>query len=302
VFFGDTFPCWLPVPEELGLRAVMVLLKNDTMLDAVEALVDNSCVVVVGPNWGVFGTRVPRFDTREVVGLVDGCMTAEVLALAADMTLHAVTATLTARRALPGWTSQKVLVSHARIGGVTQAHPRIHRYDRCAVDYQVGNIDPGAPRDVAIVLLAQGGTRHYRTAPATRAVEPLAVVNLGCEKNPIFHGGGLLPGVLDRGIRVLTPCVYAPQGKWAVRPTTYLEALLCKDVSETLAKLLVQFPAASDAVLRGFTPGKCLVAGFRALFHDWSGCGRAPVSGSRAHQWGSSDAPSCKEALVWGKI
>jgi hypothetical protein len=86
-----------------------------------------------------------------------------------------------------------------------------------------------------------------------RAMELLAVVNLGCDKHPIFHGGGLLPGVPDRGIRVLTPCVYAPQGKSAVRPISYLEALVCKDVPETLAKVLVQLPVASDAIHWGFT-------------------------------------------------
>jgi hypothetical protein len=63
VVFGDTFPCWLPVLGELGLRAVMVMLKDNAMLDAVEAIVDDACVVVVGKNWGVFGTQVPNFDT-----------------------------------------------------------------------------------------------------------------------------------------------------------------------------------------------------------------------------------------------
>jgi hypothetical protein len=143
--------------------------------DAVEAIVDDACVVMVGKNWGVFGTRVPSFDTREVVGLVDGRMTAEAADLAAAMTLHAVTATLAARRALPGWNSKKVLVSHARIGGVMEAQPRIHRFNRCASDYKVGSIAPGPPRDVGTVLSSQGGTRHYRTAPVARAVEPLAV-------------------------------------------------------------------------------------------------------------------------------
>jgi hypothetical protein len=167
--------------------------------------------------------------------------------------------------------------------------------------------------------LSQGGTRHYRTAPTAWAVEPLAVVNLGCEQHPIYHGGGLLPGLLDRGTRVLTPCVYAPWGKWAVRPLTYLKALLCKDVFETLAKVLVTFPPVSDKLLRGFVPGKCLVVGSQALFHDWNGGGTnsdkceagkvsfgAGHSGStgrgdlidRAPLFGSNNASSCKEALL----
>jgi hypothetical protein len=56
----------------------MVLLWSDTMLDAMKAIVHDKCIVVVGPDWGMFGMRVPKFNTREVVGLVDGCITGEV--------------------------------------------------------------------------------------------------------------------------------------------------------------------------------------------------------------------------------
>jgi hypothetical protein len=61
------------------------------------------------------------------------------------MSLHAVTTTLTARRAMAGWTSKKVLVNHAWVGGVTQAQPRIHLYDWSDVAYKVGGMDVGAP-------------------------------------------------------------------------------------------------------------------------------------------------------------
>jgi hypothetical protein len=64
-----------------------------------------------------------------------------------------------------------------------------------------------------------------------------------------------------------------PPGKWAVRLMSYLEVLLSKDVSETLSKVLVEFPPASDQILRVLLPGKCLVRGFRALFRDWNGGG-----------------------------
>jgi hypothetical protein len=129
VVFGDTLPCWLPVLPELGLGAVMVLLRSDKMLGAVEAIVDDECIIVVGPDWSVFGTRVPNFNTQEVVGLVDGRITTEVASLATAMSLHAVTTTASARRNLPGWTSKKVLVDHARVGGITTVQPRIQRYN-----------------------------------------------------------------------------------------------------------------------------------------------------------------------------
>jgi hypothetical protein len=34
----------------------MVLLRSDKMLGAVEAIVDDECIIVVGPDWSVFGT------------------------------------------------------------------------------------------------------------------------------------------------------------------------------------------------------------------------------------------------------
>ena len=56
VVFGDVFPSWLVVVKELGLRPVMVVLKKDDMIDVVEAMVDDACLVVSGEDWSVFGS------------------------------------------------------------------------------------------------------------------------------------------------------------------------------------------------------------------------------------------------------
>ena len=65
--------------------------------------------------------------------------------------------------------------------------------------------------------------------------------------------------------------MYAPVGKWAVRPLSYVEVLLCKDVSETTAKSLTSATQALGRTLERLVPGKCLVVGFLALFCDWNG-------------------------------
>jgi hypothetical protein len=164
-----------------------------------------------------------------------------------------------------GGISQDLLVDHACVVGTTKAQPRIHWYNPCAVETAVGQIKSKLPQDVGTVLLSQGGTRHY--------LRPHKQPNhwrWGCEKHPIYHGGGLLPGIIDRKTRVLTPGVYTPPGKWAVRLISYLEVLLSKEVLETLSKELMEFPPASDQLLRTFLPRKCSVLGFQALLRYWN--------------------------------
>jgi hypothetical protein len=189
VVFGVSMPCWLPGLAELGLRAVLVMLRDDTHLDAVEVLVGDECLILCGPDWRVYGTRVPTFGTREVVGLIDGRLTSDIASLARAMGLYALSSTMSLRRSVPGWEGTKVLVDHSLAGGVTTVHPRIHRYDNRDVEYTIGAIPRGLPRDVGTVLSAYASSFHFRKAPLERAVEPLAVVNLGNETHPVYHGG-----------------------------------------------------------------------------------------------------------------
>jgi hypothetical protein len=81
------------------------------------------------------------------------------------MSLHAVTTTASARRNLPGWTSKKVLVDHAHVGGVRTVQPRIQRYDRCGAKTAVGAIESEPPRDVGTVLSSQVGTTDSSDSP-----------------------------------------------------------------------------------------------------------------------------------------
>jgi hypothetical protein len=273
VVFGDVMPSWLPCLGELGLRAVLVFLKTDEHLDAVEALVDDECMILSGQDWRVFGSRLPTFESRQVIGLIDGRLTTDIALLARTMQMHSLSSTMAARRPVAGWAGHKVRVEHTLVGGVTACHPRIHRYDNRDVEYKVLAIPQSAPRDVGTVLSAVASSFHFRAAPDDHAVVPLAVVNLGNSSHPVYHGGGLLPGLIDRRTRVLTPGVYAPKGKWVIRCLTYVELLLSKDVSETLAKTLVTCQPLPDIVLSKLLPGKCLVSGFRALFDDWNGGG-----------------------------
>jgi hypothetical protein len=79
VVFGGGFSSWLPVLRELGYRAILVLLRDEKHLEAVEDLVEGKCAVWCGLDWGVFGAAMPSFGvTRNMMWFVDGRVTDEL--------------------------------------------------------------------------------------------------------------------------------------------------------------------------------------------------------------------------------
>jgi hypothetical protein len=85
------------------------------------------------------------------------------------------------------------------------------------------------------MLSVQAPSHRYKPAPSTAVLTPLGCKNLGSFAAPYYHGGGLLPGTLDRKTRVLAPGLYAPKGHWALRPLTVEEVFVAKDFGRSLA-------------------------------------------------------------------
>jgi hypothetical protein len=146
--------------------------------------------------------------------LVDGRTTAEMLHWADLSFVKAVLGTTMGRRLLfnIGWVGHQQPIHHHLVGGVTTfwsimtLHHKEHRtYSDLAIE--VG-------RDANTILHAVNRAYHYRLAPSSRRVFPLAVVNLGSSSSPVLHGGGLLPGHLSLDTRVLTPTIFQRQGYW----------------------------------------------------------------------------------------
>jgi hypothetical protein len=99
----------------------------------------------------------------------------------------------------------------------------------------------------------------YRPVPDARVLFPLRCENLGTAACPYYHGGGLLPGNLDRRTEVLTPGCFTPKQHWALRPMTFEEVLVAKDFGKVLAELL-SCGKLNNAFIQTLTPGKLLVA------------------------------------------
>jgi hypothetical protein len=207
-----------------------------------------TCVGLVGPpfpaEWvrqGFLPEGTPEFPRQETspampegtVLLIDGRTTAEMLHWADRSSVKAVLGTIMGRRLLfsNGWSGHQQPIHHHLVGGITTfwSIMTLHRKERRT--YPDLTIEIG--RDASTILHAVNRSIHYRLAPPSRRVVPLAVVNLGSSSSPVFHGGRLLPGHLSLDTRVLTPTIFQRQGFWGMRTlVTWEELLSSLDVSE----------------------------------------------------------------------
>jgi hypothetical protein len=122
VVFGGDFSSWLPVLQELGYRAIQVLLHEEKYLGAVEDLVEDKCAIWGGPDWGVFGAAMPSFEViRNMMGFVDGRVTDELRRMAKGMGVQILVGTKGARRTFPGWQVACQRVEHSSVGGSRRA-------------------------------------------------------------------------------------------------------------------------------------------------------------------------------------
>jgi hypothetical protein len=87
---------------------------------------------------------------------------------------------------------------------------------------------------------------------------PLGCENLGTEKRPYYHGGGLLPVIINWQTEVLTQGIFAPMHNWVLRCLTVEEVLVAKDFNKVLADFLTLGPL-TNRFLQNFTPGKSLI-------------------------------------------
>jgi hypothetical protein len=206
-----------------------------------------TCVGLVGPpfpaEWvrqGFLPEGTPELTWQDTASdmpdgtvlLTDGRTTAEMLSWAGRFSVQAVLGMTMGRRLLSsnGWSGHQQPIHHHLVGGVTTfwsimtLHHKEHR------TYPDLELEVG--RDASTILHAVNRSFHYRLAPSSRRVVPLALVNLGSSFSPVFHGGGLLPGHLSMDTRVLTPTIFQRQGFWGMRTLTWEELLSSLDVSE----------------------------------------------------------------------
>jgi hypothetical protein len=257
ILWCDDFCSWLGVLEELHLRPVAVVMTSTLCMDLVRASVGGDCFVGLESDFTV--TIAESLRGRCKLGLVDGRITVKTCALASKLALERILGTKPLRRPIGGWSQAVWTLRHCDQGGVTTRltagcclHPGVS-----SISWESSAVS--VPRDASTVLDPRAPSHKYRPAPPSCVVMPLGCLNLGVDAKPYFHGGGLLPGDLDRRTEVLTPGIYAKKGDWALRRLTLEEVLVAKDYGKVLTGLL-SAGTLSNALLRNLTPGKTLVA------------------------------------------
>ena len=263
ILWGDAFSSWLGAAQELHYRPVAVILSTLDSVELVRASVGVDCFVGLAGDVEII---LDSLSGKCRLGLVDGRPTREICSLAERFGLECIVGTKNVRRSIGGWKHDHEHLWHCEVGGVTTTST--HRV--CLLP---GNQIPTrvvresvVPRDASTMLSVQAPTHRYRDPPATTVLSPLGCENLGTARAPQFHGGGLLPEQIDRRTYVLTPGVYAPKGKWALRALTVEEVIVAKDFGRLLAASLA-VEQLSNRFLDSLVPGKSLVA----LARQW-GC------------------------------
>jgi hypothetical protein len=152
---------------------------------------------------------------------------------------------------------------------VTNRVVTIVRHSKCPLIGFPLPFELTAQRDAATVLSHATFGRYFRPKPLNTLVDPLCCLNLGSLLHPYYHGHGWLPVVLDRNVRVLTPVLNSVKhdGQWGLRTMSCEEILLCNDIDSSAVGLLV-ICKPNHKFYSSLQPGKCLQAGFRALFNE----------------------------------
>jgi hypothetical protein len=258
---GDEFNAWLPHVGFLGLKLTGVLLESNKLLSLIESKVGDTCDVQVG-EW-------ESAQMAADVMLVDGVASAEVLEVANKSGARLILSTVRRRRAKgvsgKGWIQVcRERISHQFVGGVTEREVDLSVFRPSGSGTL--NLGPAlvqeVPRDASTVLSLKEHAKYFRPIPTPEVVEPLVCLNLGTPERPIYHGRGLLPGVLTRDAWVLTPFLFSPKVKreWGLRRLGIEETLACLDFPDDWAKWLTK-----SGVDRSFVESQpamaCFVAG-----------------------------------------
>ena len=265
ILFGGASCSWLPVVEQLGYRAVGVLLTSDHGLSYVRACVPAGCRILVCPQWSRLDA-LPFPGPPGTVAFLDCRFTGLVARLLESVGVRDAITTRGLRRITPGWVSSMTSISHATVGGVTSSVVSVTRV-RFGSTVVPGRAVPSVVgRDASTILSSTTYCRRFWARPDARVLVPLRTEFGVSGRVRYYHGGGLLPAGASTSTWILAPHVRAPPGRWGLRPLTFEEVLLAHDFNSSHCRLLMPLPDGVRHALRpSLYPLRCLLYGCQSF-------------------------------------
>lgn len=248
VLLGGTCLSWLGLVYEGLIHPTTVVIEDAALLGFIQACTPLGCPVHLGVN-SVPMLTPPSIPTS--VLLIDGGWKAVYQELCQQWSLSTVIFTKGIRRRPSGWAACSQSVSHAGVGGVTNANCILSCFTRHLPPVRLET--PSVPlRDVSTVLEdAPCGTE---VTPPIAEVEPLRVLCLE-DHQRVIHGRGLVPWPLAPDLEVVTPSLFASADRWVRRRLTLKERLGILDLP---LGLLAASRSITHRQLGQFLPLGCL--------------------------------------------
>ena len=267
IVLGAFFPNWVFYLEAMGLELLGIGVRDERFISLVRLICPSGVPLSRVEEWSELLSIWPAYDAG-VVCLLDGRVSRALLDVLETLGIEDIVSTQRSRGTFQGWNEVHLVVQHTSVGGVTIREPLVLRHTKGHVSGLPGPPAQALLRDASTVLSQALFARHFQAPPSPLLLNPLSCVNLGSPSNAIYHGYGWLPSGLDRRVRVLYPALNSGRhgGRWGLRVLTDSEILAGNDVPSSFASRLLTGGLEED-FFRHLLPGKCLMTGFRRLFH-----------------------------------
>jgi len=167
------------------------------------------------------------------VGIICGMINNSVVEYFRSVGVKSFISTTYPRRLHHSWEKRVVYITHSQYGGVTDHHQHFHHFflgersDRSITSFLQS-------RDAYTIIDDSIWAKRKLRAPVEKVVRPLRVKNVGTDRAPIIHIGGLLPhSDIDRCV-VYTPSIGLDRNTWGIRRLSYGEKIDSLDMDRNL--------------------------------------------------------------------
>ena len=232
VALGHSCPTWLFSNRIMNWVDVRAIVCAEDLMEVIAIMVPSTTLILSGRKMESL-TLPDHLCDAMTLGIVSGSINNTIIGVLRSAGVIEFLTSVCPRRLHASWKKHHLSVSHARYGGVTD---HVQSFWLCSIyNISLGDVSgEQEERDAFTIVDDSIWCNRKRRSPNPKAIRPLKVVNVGTEKSPIFHIGGLLPHDLLSRIFVTTPGIGLPKLSWGVRKLSMGEKLDALDVDQEL--------------------------------------------------------------------